>query len=379
MLKVAFLTDAPRVAGSEVWLLSVLPHLPEQGVCPAVFLPAVAALDSFAERLTAAGLSVTRFERLGDLPALTRDFDVRVMHAWGLLTYARLFPQLAEPRWAVIHDQLEFFYPLGLRAFYRLGFRLTKGWGMKSASGVLTVSEWADDWLRRFKLPASGFVRNGVDVERFRPASEQERATLRNGFGFTRFTVLVPGRFVLEKNQWAALRSARHARDLDFVFVGDMDSALGKLALRFKDLARLGNVRFLGRRHDMPDLYRAADALLQPTLAENQSLVTLEAMASGLPIITTPIPAQAELVEDGVSGLLVPPAPHLLALALRRLSVNPKRARQMGAAARARVLAVHTPEQAAAGLARILLSAAHSFSQQVAIHKPSQSKEFHHA
>lgn len=378
MLTVAFLTDAPRVAGSEIWLLSVLPHLPQQGIAPAVLLPVGAALDAFAERLTAAGLPVIRFKRLSDLPALTRAYDVRVIHAWGLLTYARLFPQLAQPRWVVIHDQLEFFYPLGLRAFYRLSFRLTKGWGMRSASSVLTVSQWADAWLRRFGLPASGFVNNGVDMERFQPATEQERAALRAEFGFTRFTVLVPGRFVLEKNQWAALRSARHARELDFVFVGDMDSPLGKLAAWFKRLARLSNVRFLGRRWDMPELYRAADALLQPTLAENQSLVTLEAMASGLPIITTPIPAQAELVENGVSGLLVPPAPHLLALALRRLSANPQRARQMGAAARARVLASHTLEGAAAGLARFLLSAAHPFSRPV-LHKSPHLKEFSHA
>ncbi len=291
MLKVAFLTDAPRVAGSEVWLLSVLPHLPALGIAPAAFLPVGAALDSFAERLTAAGLPVTRFERLGDLPGLTRDFDVRVMHAWGLLTYARLLPKLPEPRWVVIHDQLEFFYPLGLQAFYRLGFRLTKGWGLRSASGVLTVSEWADGWLRRFRLPASGFINNGVDVEQFHPAAKSERAALRAEFGFTRFTVLVPGRFVLEKNQLTALPSPRHARDLDFVFVGDMDSALGQLARQLtRAFARLSNVRFLGRRWDMPELYRAADALLQPTLAENQSLVTLEAMASGLPIVTTPIP-----------------------------------------------------------------------------------------
>ncbi|GAA3996129.1 glycosyltransferase family 4 protein [Deinococcus rubellus] len=379
MLRVAFLTDAPRVAGSEVWLLSVLPQLPALGITPAVFVPVGTALDAFAERLIEADLPVTRFKRLSDLPVLTRDFDLRVMHAWGLLTYARLFPQLAEPRWVVIHDQLEFFYPLGLRAFYRLGFRLTKGWGMRSAGGVLTVSEWADGWLRRFKLPISGFVRNGVNVERFRPAAEQERAALRTKFGFTRFTVLVPGRFVLEKNQWAALRSARHARELDFVFVGDMDSALGKLAVRFKHLAHLSNVRFLGRRHDMPALYRAADALLQPTLAENQSLVTLEAMASGLPIITTPIPAQAELVEDGVSGLLVPPAPHLLALALRRLSANPERARQMGEAARARVLAAHTLDGAAARLAGMLRTA-HSIPAdhdvRLPIHQPAASVQF---
>ena len=379
MPRIAFLSDAPRVAGSEVWLLGVLPHLPALGIDPAVFLPVGAALDALAGQLTAVGLPVTRFKRLADLPALTRDFDVRVMHAWGLLTYARLLPKLAEPRWVVIHDQLAFGYPLGLQAFYSAGFLLTKGLGMRSADGVLTVSQWGQRWLSRRLRREVGFVLNPADTRRFSPPQPDERAALRAEFGFTRFTVLVPGRFVAEKNQWAALRSARHARDLDFVFVGDMDSMLGKLARRFKTLARLGNVRFLGSRWDMPALYRAADALLQPTLAENQSLVTLEAMASGLPIITTPIPAQAELVEDGVSGLLVPPAPHLLALVLRRLSVNPERARQMGAAARARVLAAHTPQQTAAGLARCLLSAAPPLPPQPVTHKPSQPKEFHHA
>lgn len=59
----------------------------------------------------------------------------------------------------------------------------------------------------------------------------------------------------------------------------------------------------------MPELYRAADAVLLPTLGENQSLATLEAMASGLPVITTPIPAQAELIQDGLTGRLVPPGP----------------------------------------------------------------------
>ena len=205
----AFLTDAPRVAGSEVWLLSVLPHLPALGIAPAVFLPVGTALDTFAGRLTAAGLPVTRFERLAELPALTRDFDVRVMHAWGLLTYARLLPKLAAPRWVVIHDQLAFGYPLGLQAFYSAGFLLTKGLGMRSADGVLTVSQWGQRWLSRRLRREVGFVLNPVDTRRFSPAQPDERAALRAEFGFTRFTVLVPGRFVARKT--SGRRCARPA------------------------------------------------------------------------------------------------------------------------------------------------------------------------
>ena len=98
----------------------------------------------------------------------------------------------------------------------------------------------------------------------------------------------------------------------------------------------------------MPELYRAVDAVLLPTLGENQSLATLEAMASGLPVVTTPIPAQAELIQDGLTGRLVPPHPRRLAQALREASP------ELGKRARAFVEATHTLDQAARRLAATL-------------------------
>jgi glycosyltransferase involved in cell wall biosynthesis len=104
----------------------------------------------------------------------------------------------------------------------------------------------------------------------------------------------------------------------------------------------------------MPELYRAADAVLLPTLGENQSLATLEAMASALPVVTTPIPAQEELIQNGVTGLLVPPRPHLLAQALNRLQGE---GQALGARARAHVLGHHTLEGSAEVLAAALKEA----------------------
>ncbi|RTH98701.1 hypothetical protein CSW28_08900 [Thermus scotoductus] len=69
-------------------------------------------------------------------------------------------------------------------------------------------------------------------------------------------------------------------REVDCLCAGDDDSPLGALSRGLKGSVGLGNVRFWGRREDMPELYRAADAVLLPTLGENQSLATLEAMAS---------------------------------------------------------------------------------------------------
>lgn len=361
MLSVAFLSDAPRVAGSEVWLLEVLPQLTDHGIQPSVFLPDDAPLHELAARLEAAQVPVQRFAHLNELPARTADVDVRVLQAWNPATYTGLLPALAAPRVVMVHDQLDYHYPLGLRPLYREVYRHTKARPQRAADRVVTVSAWGRAFLERLSGAEVSGIHNGVDPQRFYPAEVGERGRLRAALGFDRFTVLVPGRFAPEKNQLAAVRAARHAPELDFVFVGDMDSGTGTLAQRLSQGLRLDNVRFLGRRWDMPELYRAADALLQPTLSENQSLVTLEAMCSALPVVTTPIPAQAELVGQGRGGIMTVPTPALLAQALRALAAHPKGARALGEAGRRHVLGRHTLAHTAAATAQILREvAAHS-------------------
>lgn len=355
----AFITDAPRVAGSEIWLLDVLPLLTRHEIHSTVFLSEAAPLDELARRFEQAGVTVRRYRDLATLPGLTQDFDLRVVQGWTPGTYKRLLPRLNAPRWVISHDQLDYHYPPPLRLTYAETYFWTKARPFRWADGVITVSEWAGEFIRqRMRVREAKVVQNGVKTDRFQPASPEERARLRHEYGFTRFTVLVPGRFAPEKNQLASVLSARYAPQLDFIFVGDMDSSVGHLVRAIQQRFRLNNVQFWGRRWDMPELYRAADVLLQPTLAENQSLVTLEAMSSGLPIVTTDIPAQAELVQDGRTGLLVKPDPSLLGLALKALAAHPERARVFGAQARQHVLKHHRLEDSAAKVATLLREAA---------------------
>ncbi|WP_291426607.1 glycosyltransferase family 4 protein [Deinococcus sp.] len=353
----AFITDAPRVAGSEVWLRDLLPLLGGYGVQPSLFLPRRETLTPFAEAFADTDVALHWYDDPAALPELTRPYHLRVVQAWEPRTYAQLLPRLAAPRVVVSHDQLDYHYPAPIRALYREIYRVTKARAIARADGVITVSDWGAAFLSgRMHLDGVQGMTNGVDTCRFRPADAPERAALRESLGFGGFTVLVPGRFTLEKNQLLGVLAARHAPELDFVFVGDMDSGFGKLAQTLKARLSLHNVRFLGRRWDMPELYRAADVLLQPTLAENQSLVTLEAMSSGLAVVTTAIPAQTELVRGGVDGLCIPADPALIATALSALRQHPERARAFGLSARQRVLERHTAQQSAARLAELLKS-----------------------
>ena len=86
---------------------------------------------------------------------------------------------------------------------------------------------------------------------------------------------------------------------------------------------------------DMPAYFRAADVFCQPSFNEGIPVVLMEAMASGLPVVSASVGAIDELVDDGGSGFLVTPArPSALANALRRLSTSDELRAAMGARGR---------------------------------------------
>lgn len=298
---------------------------------------------SIREALAGQGVPVHAYQHLGELP---QDVDQVVASAWYPQSYRRFFARY--PRLTLlIHDQVEVFYPFGGRYLYRLGYRLLQVPNLRRAKAVLTVSRWAARWLEEVHgVKGVRAVPNGVDTERFRPPLPGEKEALRARYGLGGPAVLVSARMSPEKNHLAVLLTARLLPQVDFLLVGTGE-LLG-LWRKTARLLRLGNVRFLGRREDMPELYRAVDAVLLPTLGENQSLATLEAMASGLPVVTTPIPAQAELIQDGLTGRLVPPHPRRLAQALREASP------ELGKRARTFVEQSHTLEDAAQKLAQAL-------------------------
>jgi glycosyltransferase involved in cell wall biosynthesis len=90
-----------------------------------------------------------------------------------------------------------------------------------------------------------------------------------------------------------------------------------------------------GNRDDIPGVMRSFDLFALPSLAEGISNTLLEAMASGLPVVATRVGGNPELVKDGATAKLVPPAdPVALAGAIHEYVLNPELARRHGSAAR---------------------------------------------
>jgi glycosyltransferase involved in cell wall biosynthesis len=113
-------------------------------------------------------------------------------------------------------------------------------------------------------------------------------------------------------------------------------------------------VAFVGWQPDIWQWLSRWDILVQPSLAEGFGMTALEAMAAGLPVVASSVGGLPELVEDGRTGYVVPPAdPATLAARLRHLVRHADLREAMGAAGRVRVRQHFSPQRMAAEIAAV--------------------------
>jgi glycosyltransferase involved in cell wall biosynthesis len=182
------------------------------------------------------------------------------------------------------------------------------------------------------------FVPNGVDTERFRPLRLLSRVALRHDLGVgDRPLVVYAGRLVPEKGlddmiaAWPRVERAHPGAELAVLGAGPCEAELRRRA----PVA----VKFLGDVADVAPYLLAADAFVLPSQTEGLSNALLEAMAAGLPIVATSVGGNADLIEDGVNGRLVPPRrSDALGDALAALLADAPLRRGLGARARRRVV-----------------------------------------
>ncbi len=183
------------------------------------------------------------------------------------------------------------------------------------------------------------FIPNGQDLERFRPDPRlreqvRERMDLQG-----QFVWLAVGRFDAAKDYPNMLHAfagaADEGRPSRLLLVGGdgLEERMGPLA---RELDIADRVSFLGVRDDVGLLMNGADAYLMSSAWEGMPMVLLEAAASGLPIVTTDVGGNREVVRDGCNGFVVQPRDsQQLADAMRRMMDLPGEQRHaMGAAGR---------------------------------------------
>lgn len=119
-----------------------------------------------------------------------------------------------------------------------------------------------------------------------------------------------------------------------FVFAGDGPQE-ENIKKKMQELNLTNNVFLLGLRHDIPDILKSLDIFVLPTLQESLPQSVMQAMAMGRPVIATTVGGLPEVVEDGISGILVEPEnPHALSEAVISLLKDKERMKKMGDAGR---------------------------------------------
>jgi sugar transferase (PEP-CTERM/EpsH1 system associated) len=189
-------------------------------------------------------------------------------------------------------------------------------------------------------------IYNGVDSLRFHPRSGRRIDIGPEGFFTTDvFVIGSVGRMAevkdfpnLVRAFLLLLKKEPTARErLRLLIVGD-GTARQECLDMLREAGALALAWLPGERADIPELMRAMDLFVLPSLGEGISNTILEAMSSGLPVVATRVGGNVELVSPGLTGRLVPPGePEVLAETLLEYYRNPEQLECHGKAARQQI------------------------------------------
>jgi glycosyltransferase involved in cell wall biosynthesis len=217
------------------------------------------------------------------------------------------------------------------------------------AHRVIAASRATEDWLTQGRWSLASkiqVIHAGVDTVCFHPEANGENLKELLGIEKSCFPIIITvGTLEPRKGQLDIIRAIAIVRDtypnLRLLIVGQElvpNSYFPLLQSQTIDNRLEEQVVFLGWREDIPQLMAASDIMALATLRDPYPTVVLEAMAAGLPVITTRAGGSIEIVREGSTGLLVQFNDHQeMAQALLLLAANPERMRAMGRAGRQQV------------------------------------------
>ncbi len=188
-------------------------------------------------------------------------------------------------------------------------------------------------------------IPNAVDADLFRPQTSDFRK--RRGIGADEFVALYAARFQAFKNHAMLLEAfARFVRthSASRLLLAGSGPLQERTEQQAAELGIADKVLFLGEMpyRDLPGVYAAADVKVISSVYESFCFAALEAMSSGLPVLTTDCGWVPQLVQEG-AGVVVPEGDaEAFAAALTRLADNPALRQRMGATGRQQVLERHT-------------------------------------
>lgn len=311
-----------------------------------------AARGARLERFRALDLPISFAERpahrLGLVTSLARwleaeRIDLLHCHSYKPNISARLAGALLRPRGLRIvahyHNQYD--------ANWQRDGTLDLDWLLARQTGAFIAVSGSvrDHMVERLGISAKQIttIPNGADIARFQTAQTQQQARRALGLPSDRRIIGLVGRISEQKGQEDLIRAAPSLLaafpDAHFVFAGAPDEAGHQHHMEglVRELGVGHAVTFHGFLTDMAAFYRAIDLLAAPSRWEGFGLMLVEAMAAGAPIVAARVGAIPEVVVEGETALLVPPAdPAALAGAIQALLHDPTAMQRFAANGRKR-------------------------------------------
>ena len=355
-LKVLHLIEDLGLGGAERLLTTLLPRLRDRGIAPEV--ASLGPREDLVPVLRQAGVPVhvAGFSRPRQLMAAPRwihdllkrgRYDALHTHLARANLSGRVAASLAGvPVTSTYHDTDYEPEVLGdnpgHRRWKQKAYQLADGLSIRACPRVVAVSHYvARSIARRLHIPPDRVqvVYNGVPGDLVQEVPEATHLERRRELGLpaTARVVLQVGRLCHQKGQKDTLIAAKHLReerDVLWVLVGE-----GPL---WEDLERVRaseglqeRVRLAGGQREVVPFLQAADVFVFPSVHEGLGIAALEAMAVGLPVVAYGIGPLREFIQEGRTGLLLPPGDCIgLAEAVRSLVWDRETAAAMGARGR---------------------------------------------
>lgn len=354
--RVLFVTRTAEWTGPTNSLLQLVTQLRDRFE-PCVILPGTGELTDRLEKVGVPFVSLASL-RKSELPTLARlmrrgDFDLVYANetssgAKNALIAAKLL-------------RLPFVYHV--RAMCQNGSWRKVGF-LRFADTVIAVSRATADSLRPYVRVAPEVVYNGVPRARERPERAAARTRLRAlaSLPRTSFVLVAVGTVHSRKGQEYAIRALRKVVDLHpsahLVLAGRLTrdpEYVESMRRLTRQLGMEGRVRFLGLRDDIWEILHGADLFVHPAVEDPHPRAVIEAMAAGLPVVASDVDGISETVDDGRTGLLVPPRDsRALAEAVGKLCADASLRDELARNARGEADARFTAEETGRRIAEIL-------------------------
>ena len=345
------LIETSGIGGAERVLLDLVRNLDSRRWRSVVVVPDVGWLP---DELTERGIEVVELRErrsfdiafLSRLVALARRVGADIVHShmFGSAVRAGIVARMCGiPALGTIHGAVD--------------FQPTERWRALKVAIVrngLRELVFVSEPLRQACLSSMGLdesltcvISNGVDTNQFTPL---ERSSLRSELGISddAFVIGSAGRLQPVKGFDILIEAAAILKSAfsgyRFVIIGEGDPNHTRELVALRDRLKLTNdVVFAGYRSDVAGAMRAFDTYALTSRSEGFSLSTIEAMASGIPVVATRCGGPEQILDDGVSGLLVENgSPEAVAQAIDRLRLDSTQRTRLARAAREVVEAHYT-------------------------------------